>query len=118
CWRMQARWVVRASSTLAWPTFEPAAAGVPASGLWPEPQPPSAAATSVAPAMILARNMPARVEDPVGWSFRLASSMPVFAALTGPLPKAVVIVVAALAATALLARSPRARPGAYWGPLV
>jgi hypothetical protein len=44
--------------------------------------------------------------------------MPVFAALTGPLPKAGVIVVAALAAAALLARSPRAKRGAYCGALV
>ena len=44
--------------------------------------------------------------------------MPVFAALTGPLPKAGVIVVAALAAAALLARSPRARAWAYCGALV
>jgi putative inorganic carbon (HCO3(-)) transporter len=41
-----------------------------------------------------------------------------FAALTGPLPKAGVIVVALLAAWAMLAREPRARAGAMLGALV
>jgi putative inorganic carbon (HCO3(-)) transporter len=43
--------------------------------------------------------------------------MPVFAALTGPLPKAGVIVVAALTAGVLLARDPRARAFAFGGAL-
>src|ERR1700738_5550929 len=44
--------------------------------------------------------------------------MPVFAALTGPLPKGGGTGVAALAAAALLARSPRGKRGAYCGALV
>jgi O-antigen ligase len=44
--------------------------------------------------------------------------MTAFAALTGPLPKAGVIVLAALAAASLLARTPRARAGAMAGALV
>jgi putative inorganic carbon (HCO3(-)) transporter len=43
--------------------------------------------------------------------------MPVFAALTGPLPKAGVIVVAALTAGVLLARDPRTRAFAFGGAL-
>lgn len=43
--------------------------------------------------------------------------MPVFAALTGPLPKAGVIVVAALTAGVLLARDPRTRALAFAGAL-
>jgi putative inorganic carbon (HCO3(-)) transporter len=44
--------------------------------------------------------------------------MPVFAALTGPLPKAGVIVVAALTAAVLIARDPRARALAFGGALL
>lgn len=44
--------------------------------------------------------------------------MPVFAALTGPLPKAGVIVVAALTAAGLLAHTPRSRAVAYCWALV
>jgi len=44
--------------------------------------------------------------------------MPAFAALTGPLPKAGVVVLAALAAAALLAQDPRARARAIAGAVV
>jgi len=44
--------------------------------------------------------------------------MPAFAALTGPLPKLGVVIVAALAAAALLAQDPRARARAIAGAMV